>query len=232
MNDRHYARDDIENPLDILHQRRTWPLPCALCRSDLPSLPQLFFAVTVDSEDHSICSIVRDPPDPHPLDDDLEIDALPVVFTIIGQIAPEDCYLTAEGDTRDMRPDHVQDRPLVSFWMESRPDRDSCLEWRQYPSAIERVACVAEDPEVNTSRVIRFKPNERAVQLRLRFSPYEGQIKDTLPFIYNRSNTRRVPETLQDVPFDTPFRATFTLECIREGDETFLFADLLTLTDI
>lgn len=176
MSVRHYARDAIQNPLNPIHQRRTWPIQCAIC-SDPRNLPsfKFFFAPTVDSDDHFICCIPLLPPEEIP-DDDSEIDVVPVVFTAIGQIAQEDCFLTAEGDRREGRPGHVQDKPLASCWLESRPDRDSCLEWRQLPSAIDRLASTDVAGPLDTSRVLRFAPNDGAVQLRIKFIPEAGEV--------------------------------------------------------
>lgn len=180
MSSPHYARDALQNPLNPIHQRRTWPIQCAVC-SDPRNLASFafFFAPTVDSDDHFICCIPLLPPESIP-DDDSEIDVVPVVFTMIGQIAPEDCFLTATGDQRESRPDYVQDKPLASCWFESRPDRDSCLEWRQLPSAIDRIASTAVPGPLDTSRVVRFTPNDGAVQLRIRFVPPEGEVSVSL----------------------------------------------------
>lgn len=177
MSLRHYARDALHNPLNSLHQRGTWPLQRAVC-SDPNNLHsfKFFFAPTVDSDDHFICCIPLVPPELIP-DDDSEIDTLPVVFTVIGQVAPEECFLTAVGDQREDRPDTTaHNRPLASCWLESRPDRDSCVEWRQLPPAIQRIASTAVAGDLNTSRLLRFAPNEGAVQLRVRFVPYEGEV--------------------------------------------------------
>lgn len=176
MSLRHYARDALHNPLNSLHQRGTWPLQCAVC-SDPHNLRSFafFFAPTVDSDDHFICCIPLNPPEFIP-DDDSEIDTLPVVFTVIGQIAREECFLTAAGDQREDRPDNIHDKPVASCWLESRPDRDSCLEWRQLPPAIQRVASTAIADDLDTSRLLRFAPNDGAVQLRVRFIPYEGEV--------------------------------------------------------
>ncbi|KAI0673880.1 hypothetical protein C8Q78DRAFT_1019575 [Trametes maxima] len=235
----HYARDDFDSLLNILHQRRTWPIQCAIC--DMPhGLPPnsgrelVFLETTESSADNPryACSLVFEPPELLLGNPRHEIDVLPVVFTVIGQIAPEDCFLTTTGDTRTPRQDHIQDRPLASYWLESRPDRDSCLEWRQLSMAIEHVVSIAEHP-LNTSRVVRFVPNEHAVQLHVRFCPEEGELDDTLPLVkLGPPNTRLVPASLSEVPFNQPLRASFTLEYIHEGDEWYLFADLITLTDI
>ncbi|KAL1939189.1 hypothetical protein VTO73DRAFT_10230 [Trametes versicolor] len=232
---RHYARDALQNPLNSVHQRRTWPLQCAES-SDPQNAPsfEYFFAPTVQSDDLFICCIPLLPPEMIP-DDDSEIDVVPVIFTMIGQIAREDCFLTAEGDQRVDRPDHQKEGPLASCWLESRPDRDSCLEWRHVPSAIERIESTAVARPLNLSRVLRFFPNEGAVQLRLRFAPYHGELKDTLPVFDTRRSTnvtRWVPSNIGEVPFDRPLRASFTLEHVRDGDESFLFADLVTLETI
>ncbi|CDO77057.1 hypothetical protein BN946_scf184455.g7 [Trametes cinnabarina] len=173
MTVRHYARDAIQNPLNGIHQRCTWPFQCAICSGSANSL-KMYFAPTVDSDLHYICAMRLDPPEP--LIDDMELDCVPIAFTVIGQIAEEDCFLTSAGEPLAGRAarDHIHDRPVASCWFESRPDRDSCLEWRKLTSAIERVTACAVGP-VNTSRVIRRMPNDSAVQLRVRFSPYEGE---------------------------------------------------------
>lgn len=44
--------------------------------------------------------------------------------------------------------------------------------------------------------------------------------------------TRWVPWDISEVPFDKALRASFTLEYIRDGDEKFLFADLITLETV
>lgn len=178
MAERHYARDALHNPLNLVHQRRTWPLQCAEC-SDPHNTSSLnfFFAPTVQSDNLFICCLPLLPPETIP-DDDSEIDVVPVVFTMIGQIAREDCFLTAMGDQRADRPDHLKDGPLASCWLESRPDRDSCLEWRHVPSAIERIESTAAAGPLNLSRTLRFFPNDGAVQLRMRFAPYEGEVSN------------------------------------------------------
>ncbi|KAI0365888.1 hypothetical protein BV20DRAFT_1098068 [Pilatotrama ljubarskyi] len=229
----HYARDAYQNLLNIFHQLCTWPLQCTICSNPAlaHTLSRLFFAPTVDSDEHFVCCMPVDPPEPFPVDNDMEIDSTPIIFTVIGQIAPEECYLTAQGDQRAARPDHSRSGPLASCWLESRPDRASCLEWRQIPSAIARVASAAVGP-VNTSRVLRFMPNDGAVQLRVRFAPRDGELRDTLPFFNNEWNARVIPETLKEVPFNTPIRAMFTLEYVYEGDERFLFADLFSLDNV
>ncbi|EIW61002.1 uncharacterized protein TRAVEDRAFT_46229 [Trametes versicolor FP-101664 SS1] len=205
-----------------------------MCSGPHASRPfDFFFVQTVDSDNHYVLCIPMDPPEAHPVDDDSEIDVLPVIFTIIGQIAPEECFLTTAGDEREDRPDHARGGPLASCWMESRADRSSCLEWRQLPSAIEHVAsaAVAGEP-LNTSRVLRFAPNDGAVQLRVRFVPNSGELKDTLPVFDNDANTRCAPDSADEIPFNKPFRAMFTLEYVIEGTEKYLFADLFSLDSI
>lgn len=60
-----------------------------------------------------------------------------------------------------------------------------------------------------------------------------SQLKDTLPFFNTAGTaTRIVPQTIDEVPFNQPFRATFTLEHYREGDKTYLYAELVTLDTI
>ncbi|KAI0368258.1 hypothetical protein BV20DRAFT_924757, partial [Pilatotrama ljubarskyi] len=193
----------------------------------------LFFAPTVDSDNLFVCCICPSPPPSMSTSLKDEIDSLPLILNLTGTIATEECFITVSGNPRKARPDHVQDQPVASCWLQPlSADPEFRSHWSQVTSAIARVASTAPVP-LNTSRIIRTTSDGSSAQLRVRFAPESGHsLRNTLPFYDKRTRIRCVPKSIGEVPFGRPLQAAFILEYVRENEQSFLFADLVSLTDI
>ncbi len=58
----------------------------------------------------------------------------PLVFNVYGQIAIEDCFLTARGRLRPM-----DEEPVASCWLQARPNVASEIRWRGIIPTIEAI---------------------------------------------------------------------------------------------
>ncbi|KAI1784484.1 hypothetical protein LXA43DRAFT_1066735 [Ganoderma leucocontextum] len=147
----------------------------------------------------------------------------PLVFNIVGQIAVENCFLTAHG--RDRPPD---EEPVASCWLQARPNIVSDISWRGIIPTIE--AIVDEyGGVVDPSHLLIVGPDEK---LRLQVI-WQGCVGDSgwqLP-IFDEFGTQCVPASISQVPFGEAVHAVFSIEFVhdRTAATRTVFASLFAI---
>ncbi|KAI1782149.1 hypothetical protein LXA43DRAFT_1104648 [Ganoderma leucocontextum] len=144
----------------------------------------------------------------------------PLAFNIYGQIAVEDCFLTARGRHRP-----TDEEPVASCWLQARPNIASDISWRGIIPTIE--AIVEEyGGIVDPSQLLTVGPDGK---LRLQVI-WQGCVGDSgwqLP-MFDEFGTEHVPASISEVPFGEPVHAVFSIELVhdrRAGTRT-VFASL------
>ncbi|KAI1781642.1 hypothetical protein LXA43DRAFT_908153 [Ganoderma leucocontextum] len=162
-------------------------------------------------EEHEICCFRFTDLPPH-LDPRPKV---PILFKVIGQIALEDCFLTADG-YECPESSGAEDEHLATCWIETRPDYISETYWLGVVPAVQEIANHIPT-DVDTSKLIG--EDEGQVRLQVCYQPPAGQsITSTLP-LYNIRGERQVPSCISEVPFGHPMRVAFALECRYCRDE-------------
>ncbi|KAI1788924.1 hypothetical protein LXA43DRAFT_893833 [Ganoderma leucocontextum] len=141
---------------------------------------------------------------------------VPILFEIIGQISPEECFLTADG-YESPESNGQDDQRLATCWIETREDYISQIYWLGIAPAVQEIANQIPT-DVDTSRLLTDEQGED-VRLQVMYQPPAGQsIASTLP-LYNSRGEHRVPSHIAEVPFGRPVRVAFTFEsCYCRGE--------------
>ncbi len=154
---------------------------------------------------------------------------VPILFEVVGQIALEDCFLTADGYKSPESSGEDNER-LATCWIETRPDYISRIYWLGVVPAVQEIANHIPTA-VDTSRVIG--EDQGQIRLQVCYQPPAGQVRcflnccgmvcsrhsdiyfqsitSTLP-LYNIHGERQVPSCVGEVPFGQPMRVAFALE--------------------
>ncbi|KAI1782217.1 hypothetical protein LXA43DRAFT_906424 [Ganoderma leucocontextum] len=150
---------------------------------------------------------------PSYLDPQLQV---PILFEIIGQISPEECFLTADG-YESPESNGQEDEHLATCWIETREDYISQIYWLGIAPAVQEIANQILT-DVDQSRLLTDEQGEN-VRLQVCYQPPAGQsIASTLP-LYNSRGQRQVPSCVAEVPFGRVVRVAFALEsCYCRGD--------------
>ncbi|PIL33641.1 hypothetical protein GSI_04264 [Ganoderma sinense ZZ0214-1] len=171
------------------------------------------------SEKRHICCVCEDSPPA------LIRPKTPILFDVLGQIAVEDCFLTARGCPRP-----ANEEPVASCWLQQRPNIVSDLKWRGIIPVIEAIVEeYAVGSEVDTSRLLTVGPDGK-LRLQVIWHGEVGEFGLQLP-IFDELGTEQVPESISQVPFGVPVHAVFSIEFVhdrRAGTRT-VFASLFAM---
>ncbi|PIL35896.1 hypothetical protein GSI_01556 [Ganoderma sinense ZZ0214-1] len=140
---------------------------------------------------------------------------VPILFEVIGQISPYDCFLTADG-YQSPESSGQEDERLATCWIEAPHDYISRIYWMGIDPAIQEITGFIPG-DVNTDKLLGEE--DREVILQVCYQPPAGQsITSALPF-YNSHGQREVLSSMAEVPFGQPMRIAFALEsCFRRGE--------------
>ncbi|PIL33218.1 hypothetical protein GSI_04668 [Ganoderma sinense ZZ0214-1] len=178
--------------------------------------PSLCFGTTNrdGSEKHYICCF------PQHANPELPLPKTPLVFSLYGQIAIEDCFLTVRGCLRPM-----DEEPVASCWLEARPNIAADILWRGIIPSIEAIVD-KYGGVVDPSHLVALGPDGN-VRLQVVWQGNIGESGWRLP-MFDEFGTQRVPASISEVPFGEAMHATFSLEFVhdrRAGTRT-VFASL------
>lgn len=96
----------------------------------------------------------------------------PVLFELVGQIAREDCYLTALGDEAHQEPDD----PVASCWVTARPDIISRIHWRSVLPTIQDIMDTIPGG-VDSSKLVAGRVNDIAsVRVQVLWRAPDGEV--------------------------------------------------------
>ncbi|KAJ3477527.1 hypothetical protein NLI96_g10404 [Meripilus lineatus] len=136
---------------------------------------------------------------------------VPALFEVIGQISRRDCFLTTTGDREfcHFTPEE-RARRRISCCIEARPTVNSQIQWGRYHTALMKM--VEHTGEAGVNRRPLFFINEGTLLPRIEVSvcPSLGHEIEETPMLDLEGN-HTLPKALEDVPFDKPFRALFTV---------------------
>ncbi|OBZ74119.1 hypothetical protein A0H81_06461 [Grifola frondosa] len=217
--------------LDTIYDHTTWPLESIPGRLQVLDLCFRRYSADGTSANHLwSCATSLKPPE-----DILGVsgvDALLLYFKVVGQVAREACYLTAQGVESWVRDFYDEEQHFASCWLEACPNYLSQVEWRKAAVAIDIVSAAAAEP-LDLSRVICTDPINGAVKLRIQFTlPTGKRLENTLPIFDRTLLTRQVPSSVSEVPFDCTVCALFTLDYKCQYDTNYLLANLVSLSDL
>ncbi|KAI1786735.1 hypothetical protein LXA43DRAFT_897380, partial [Ganoderma leucocontextum] len=152
----------------------------------------------------------------------------PLLFDIVGQIAPYQCYLTARGLPQPG--DLVGKEPVVSCWLEARPHFMSEINWRGVKDSVGKVI-EAISGNVDTSRLFA-KDDDGRPMLQIIWQGYSGQTAGVLP-MFDALGNHRVPATISEVPFGEAMHACFSIEyySCRQTGTRIAFANLVRIVN-
>ncbi|KAI1782040.1 hypothetical protein LXA43DRAFT_906979 [Ganoderma leucocontextum] len=178
--------------------------------------PSLCFAPTDrdGSEKRHVCCVHQD------ASPRLFLPKTPLVFSIYGQIAVEDCFLTARGRDRP-----TDQEPVTSCWLQARPNITSDISWRGIIPTIQ--AIVNEyGGTVDPSHLLTVGPDGK-LRLQVIWQGYIGDSGWQLP-MFDEFGTERVPGSISDVPFGEVVNAVFSIEFVhdRRAGTCTVFASL------
>ncbi|KAI1782076.1 hypothetical protein LXA43DRAFT_1069363 [Ganoderma leucocontextum] len=175
--------------------------------------PSLRFAPTDrdGSEKRQICCVYRD------ASPRLFLPKTPLLFNIVGEIAVEECFLTARGRLRPS-----DEEPVASCWLKPRPNPVSDVTWRgviptvdaivdKYGGVVDPFQLLMEGPDGKLRLQVIW-------QGRVCYSGWE------LP-IFDEFGTQRVPASISQVPFGQAVHAVFSIDFVhnrRAGRRTVL----------
>ncbi|PIL34350.1 hypothetical protein GSI_03125 [Ganoderma sinense ZZ0214-1] len=149
----------------------------------------------------------------------------PILFSLLGQIAVKDCFMTARGCLRP--PD---EEPVASCWLEQRSNPVSDLTWRGIlPTIKALVQEFAAGSEVDTSQLLAVGADGK-----LRFQViWQGDVGESggdLP-MFDEFGTEQVPASISQVPFGQPVHAVFSIDFVhdRQAGKRTVLASLFAL---
>ncbi len=105
---------------------------------------------------------------------------IPILFEIIGQIAFEDCFLTADG-YEDPVSSGQEDEHLATCWIETRDEYVSRIYWQGIAPAVQEIASHIPG-SVDASRLLGEVDGE--VILQVCYQPPAGQVRAVAVHIY------------------------------------------------
>ncbi|KAJ8456697.1 hypothetical protein ONZ51_g11969 [Trametes cubensis] len=153
----------------------------------------------------------------------------PLLLEITGQIAVNNCFLTAHGHKDPERPDDDSE-PTASCWLEARPDTISRTYWR---SVLPTVHSIMEHipGEVDISGFVSVAA-DGTVRLQVIWEASEDETIETALPMFNENENRCVPRSISEVPFGVCMRAIFTVEYHYDSNSlgpSKLFASLVRI---
>ncbi|KAI0323823.1 hypothetical protein GY45DRAFT_1215746, partial [Cubamyces sp. BRFM 1775] len=133
----------------------------------------------------------------------------PLLLEITGQIAIQNCFLTAHGYRNTEEPEDNSE-PTASCWLEARPDAVSRTYWR---SVLPTVHSIMEHipGDVDISGFVSVAA-DGAVRLQVIWEADEGETIETALPMFDEDENRCVPRSIAEVPFGVCVRAVFTME--------------------
>ncbi|KAI1781612.1 hypothetical protein LXA43DRAFT_908281 [Ganoderma leucocontextum] len=148
----------------------------------------------------------------------------PFIFELVGQIAEEDCHLTADGYG------NRTESPIASCWIEPRADCVSRREWAESARTIHHILDSIREPW--SADVLVEEGNPLRIQLFYE-PPEDRSLQESLP-VYERNGRRHVPMSLSEVPFGRAMRFLFTIHyshnlTINDGPR-MVYAEIYAMT--
>lgn len=108
----------------------------------------------------------------------------PIFFSIIGQISPNNCYLTQHGrrlavdsDGMEDLEDAREDAEVATFWFEERPNAVSALSWQGIGKSVRAITAHFPEPnKVDTSRLAHYSTEELKYRLQFIWHGRPGEV--------------------------------------------------------
>ncbi|KAH8101945.1 hypothetical protein BXZ70DRAFT_1007175 [Cristinia sonorae] len=180
--------------------------PCALSNRDIED-SVVFVHGSPRSPYHYICSRIQHPPLTLEPFVNGEAHTTPILFTMVGQLSRDDCHLYPN------KPDVSHpEPPVVSFWLESRPDIESKIEFLDLRRAFAAISQEA-DNYLKLDLLLREDPIRGCLQLQVVWLPWTKEEANNL-LIMDANGDSAVPNSTEDIPFDIPVRVSFWLQYV------------------
>ncbi|KAI1793318.1 hypothetical protein LXA43DRAFT_988141 [Ganoderma leucocontextum] len=151
----------------------------------------------------------------------------PLLFDIVGQISPDQCFLTARGLSQPSDP--ADEEPVASCWLEPRTHIMSEINWRGVEDSVGKIV-QAIPGDVDTSRLFARDEGGRP-KLQVIWQGYSGETTAaTLP-MFDAEGYHRVPAAISEVPFGMAMHASFSIEYYfcRQTGTRIVFANLVRI---